>query len=300
MSGCDISVIIPVYRDWDTLRGCLDALAGQTMPAERFEIVIVNNDPASGPPPGFALPANARVITEAAPGSYAARNAGVAASAGTILCFTDADCLPAPDWLETAARWLGGGAAGAARIGGPIDLFSREAEPNIYEIYEQMTGFRQDRSVAGCWSATANMCTRRSAFDAVGPFDTALMSGGDREWGERAGRLGVPITYVADLRVAHPARASFAALAAKVRRIEGGKVSQALRKRSRRGMALRSLVTAPLRVLPSLGEFRRVMRQRDYPLATRFRVMGIVSALRVVRIRERLVLTLFDTSPQRS
>jgi glycosyltransferase involved in cell wall biosynthesis len=40
-----VSVIVPVYRDADRLRGCVRALAGQTYPRERFEIIVVNNDP---------------------------------------------------------------------------------------------------------------------------------------------------------------------------------------------------------------------------------------------------------------
>ncbi|MDZ7736204.1 MAG: glycosyltransferase [Gammaproteobacteria bacterium] len=41
-----VSVIVPVYHDWDRLRDCLHALSQQHYPPESLEIIVVNNDPA--------------------------------------------------------------------------------------------------------------------------------------------------------------------------------------------------------------------------------------------------------------
>src|SRR5277367_3465624 len=38
-----VSVIIPHYDDLDNLRSCLDLLAAQSAPSERFEIVVADN-----------------------------------------------------------------------------------------------------------------------------------------------------------------------------------------------------------------------------------------------------------------
>ena len=95
----EISVVAPVYRHWALVPGLLAALGAQSLDADRFEILLVDNDPAAGtaPPP---LPGNARVLPGTAPGSYAARNAGAASARGALIAFTDADCNPDPDWLE--------------------------------------------------------------------------------------------------------------------------------------------------------------------------------------------------------
>ncbi len=38
-----VSVIIPVYNDTERLQRCLDALEEQTYPADRYEVVVVDN-----------------------------------------------------------------------------------------------------------------------------------------------------------------------------------------------------------------------------------------------------------------
>ena len=40
-----VSVIIPTYHDWDRLKLCLKALEQQRYPTDRFEVLVVNNDP---------------------------------------------------------------------------------------------------------------------------------------------------------------------------------------------------------------------------------------------------------------
>ena len=65
----DVSVIVPTYRDWTALQDCLDALAGQTVEADRFEILVANNNPAVDLPEDLHIPRNARVVWQPKPGS---------------------------------------------------------------------------------------------------------------------------------------------------------------------------------------------------------------------------------------
>ena len=46
MNTCAISVIIPTYRPQAWLFECLDALDRQTLPKERFEVIVALNGPA--------------------------------------------------------------------------------------------------------------------------------------------------------------------------------------------------------------------------------------------------------------
>src|SRR4051812_27832091 len=94
-----VSVIVPVFNQSEPLRACLRALNGQTSPRARFEVIVVDNgstDPVSVPTGSHST---VRVEGESKPGSYAARNRGVAIARGSVIAFTDADCVPAADWV---------------------------------------------------------------------------------------------------------------------------------------------------------------------------------------------------------
>lgn len=280
------SVIIPVYRHWDLLKVCLNALGKQTLSQDAFEVILVNNDPAVPPPADFDLPANARVIDEVQKGSYAARNAGVKVAVAPVLCFTDADCQPAPGWLEAALEALDTMAA-PARSGGPVDLMFGDGPLGWAEVYQKMTAFDQRKNIqSGGWSVTANMCTHKSAFERVGPFDTQSFSGGDRAWGERALGAGIPIAFCEEQRVGHPARVAMADLIRKERRLTGGKVQRSLRRKGRALVLLGFILTLPLKLLPLSSKIRRLLLMQGLPIRDRVRAASTYHLLKVIRVIE--------------
>ncbi len=211
-----ISVLIPVYRDWEPLRQCLAALAAQNWPAEDFEVIAINNDVAP-PPAGFEQ--RGVILLHAPEGhSYSARNAGLAVARGAVLAFTDADCRPDAGWL--AAGWAALQQPGAALAGGRIRI-AVEAR-NLATDFDQSFAFRQAESVRAGSSVTANLFVKRDVFDAVGGFNGAMQSGGDFEFCRRARQQGFMLVYADDAVVWHPARDSLAALFRKNRRVAGG------------------------------------------------------------------------------
>src|SRR5688500_8808816 len=218
-----VSVIIPVYRDWSRLALCLDALERQTLGSDAFEIILANNEP-DGDCPLARLPANARFVDEPRPGSYAARNAAIATANGRVLAFTDSDCVPDPQWLERGLELLA--AEPGTRVTGPIPVFREPGSSYLAFVYDFHTAFKQAQAVAKGSCATANLIVARNVFDQVGPFNPALVSGGDTEWGERAHRAGVPIRYDERVRVAHPARRTLAEIIRKKRRVAGSEAQR--------------------------------------------------------------------------
>lgn len=101
------TVLIPSYRRPDSLLRCLDSLLlGSRVPDE---IVVVLRDldedsqralvgwRATHPlPPGT----NLRQTLADRPGQIVAMNCGLQVATGDVVCFTDDDCVPRPDWLE--------------------------------------------------------------------------------------------------------------------------------------------------------------------------------------------------------
>ena len=272
------SVIVPVYRQWDLLPRLLADLAGQRaapgfeVPA--FEVILVDNDPgapgegarAPRDPPGLAL----RRVACATPGSYVARNAGAAAARGAWLVFTDADCAPEPFWLAALA------AAAAAHPGtllaGPVAVVGGDP-PNPCEIYDMIRGIPQARYVARGYAATANLAVPAAVFAALGGFDARRFSGGDAEFCRRAGAVGHPLRLVAEAVTRHPARADWAELEDKARRIKGGQI--------RGGPPLRRIAWSLRTLLPPLRDARAYLgaaaprRWRAIAVALRFRLWRV-------------------------
>jgi glycosyltransferase involved in cell wall biosynthesis len=222
-----VSVIVPVYGGLELLRACLRQLVAQSWPAERREILVVDNHPTPCVARALGATPGARVIEEAAPGSYAARNAGIREARGELLAFTDADCLPAPDWIEQAVAALEA-RPDTGFVGGAVELFARDPQhPTGAELYDLVRGFDQERYLARKrFLPTANLVVRRRVMEEVGLFDACLRSGGDADWGERASAAGMHGAVVPGAVVRHPARHTLAEVCRKAARVAGGNLQR--------------------------------------------------------------------------
>jgi lipopolysaccharide/colanic/teichoic acid biosynthesis glycosyltransferase/glycosyltransferase involved in cell wall biosynthesis len=98
-----ISVIIPAHNASETIARCVKAVRSQTIPLNEYEIIVVD-DGSTDQTAEIAWQAGAEVIEQNRGRPAAARNAGIQAAEGDIVCFTDADCFPAPTWLEELVR----------------------------------------------------------------------------------------------------------------------------------------------------------------------------------------------------
>ncbi len=272
------SVIIPTYKDWPRLQMCLDALAGQSLSSDAFEILVANNNRVPDVPADLRLPANARVVWAEQPGSYAARNAVLGQAVGEVVFFTDSDCLPDRDWVRLGVEGMAA-LPQADRIAGKIELFPAGAKWAPEEVYDRLVWLKQAEYAGAGWGTTANLVVRRSLFDVVGPFDARMFSGGDKEWNLRANTKGSAVHYDPGVIIKHPARGTFAELALKRRRLTGGKHKR------QAGSFKRFLV--PIRLLiPSFKMTAKLMKQPDMPLSMRLALARIDYGLRWVTFVE--------------
>lgn len=244
-----VSVIIPVYNDAEQLRSCLAALNAQTYPQESFEVVVVDNGSDDLPLVKniVALYDNAILALESTPGSYAARNQGLQTAQGDIIAFTDADCIPAADWLAEGVSLLVG-TPGCGLVAGQIRLFFQNPQnPTMVELYESVRALPQQEFVEQHhYGATANVFTFRRVIDKVGKFNAQLKSSGDVEWGHRVHAHGYRQVYGESVVVEHPTHSSLRELYARTRRLAGGhydiQIQQATSVWQRQMVFLRSLV----------------------------------------------------------
>ena len=102
-----ISVIIPTYKRKIFLEKCLKALKKQKRKPD--EIIIVAREEDNETIEFLQVEKNEidnlRIVTVNKPGQAYAMNAGVEIACGDIICFTDDDAEPFPDWLERIEKW---------------------------------------------------------------------------------------------------------------------------------------------------------------------------------------------------
>ncbi|GAB3928480.1 glycosyltransferase family 2 protein [Larkinella terrae] len=199
-----ISVVIPTYQRPRLLERCLQALMRQRFPANQFEVIVVDDgaDPETrrvvdGAARQSAVPFTYLAQTERR-GPAAARNRGWRAANGTVIAFTDDDCIPDEDWLAVAAKdFLNGAKAVSGQVRVPRHDPPTEAEKTVALL--ETAEF-----------VTANCFCRRSVLEQIGGlderFDIAWREDSDLQF--RLLKLGVTIVKNRNAIIVHPCRTS--------------------------------------------------------------------------------------------
>jgi GT2 family glycosyltransferase len=106
-----LSVIIPSYHRPENLRRCLEGLAGGARLPEETLVVLHEADGESQETlaqlPEWAARLNLRTVLVTQAGQIPQMNAGLAQARCEVVCFTDDDCVPRPEWLARLAQPYG-------------------------------------------------------------------------------------------------------------------------------------------------------------------------------------------------
>lgn len=215
----DVSVVLPTYNRLDRLQRVLDALGQQTVPTDRWEVVVVSdgstdgtNDWLAAQRPPFAL----RYVLQENGGVAVARNTGVEHARGALILFIDDDLVPAPNLM---AEHLDSHADGGRMVVlGPMlpppdELFPRS--PWV-RWEEQMLEKQYQAMLAGLWEPTprqfytGNTSLRRREIVDAGGFDPAFRRAEDVELGYRLADRGLRFVFNHNARGLHYAERSFA------------------------------------------------------------------------------------------
>ncbi|HEX8052935.1 MAG TPA: glycosyltransferase [Thermoleophilaceae bacterium] len=201
----DIAVVVPSHDRPLRLRWLLNALEEQTLPRERFEVIVAHD--SRGPETAELLrthPLGVRAIGfEPGPGPAAKRNAGWHAATAPLVAFTDDDCRPPPEWLEralAAARAHPGAIVQGATIPDPDEEHLVRAAPHV----------DTQRIVPPTpWAQTSNIVYPRELLERVGGFDETfpLAAGEDTDLAIRATEAGAGYVGARDVVTFHAVHA---------------------------------------------------------------------------------------------
>lgn len=234
------------------------------------------------------------LLEESAPGSYSARNKGLEVANGEVLVFTDANCIPDPDWLEKGIARLTSEINKVDLVGGNVELFDPTDRGGWAAFYDIYTGFGQEKNFEERgFAATANLFAHRHVFLSIGAFDSSLMSGGDFEWCWRAQTSGFKLGYEHQARMRHPCRTSLASLIRQARRVESGRRQLGAYFYSTKYTVSNNLSKPrSLKGSSRLSAALSILQGAELSFNERFKLLSIGLVLRSVTIIERLRLML--------
>lgn len=199
-----ISVIVPAKNAADSLPACLDSLKGQEglILGSDYEIIVVD-DGSTDATSAVAESRGVRVFAQPNAGPAAARNRGADLAAGEILAFTDADCIPAADWLRELVRPFADpavvgvkGAYATTETG----LVPRFVQCEYAHKYSRMRQLAQIDFID-----TYSAAYRREVFLENGGFDPVFKTPSveDQEFSFRLARKGLRMVFQPDAVVYH-------------------------------------------------------------------------------------------------
>lgn len=192
--------MVPTRNRAVLLEKLLRSLREQTLAADRFEVIVVD-DGSDDTTPELLERARAeaqvpfRVLRHHGDGPAAARNVGWRSAEAPLIAFTDDDCVATPAWLESLL-WASGESPGAIVQG------RTEIDPGAVN---DVTPFSRTLQITGPgqFFATCNILYPRSVLELVDGFDETFLRGEDTDLAWRAREAGTATTFADDAVVEH-------------------------------------------------------------------------------------------------
>jgi glycosyltransferase involved in cell wall biosynthesis len=186
------SVIVPAFRAAETIHATLESLLAQTYPAHEI-IVVDDGSPDATADVVARFGASITLIRQANGGTASARNRGIAAATGDVVCFLDADDEYAPDRLAAVAE--------AFATEPELDAVLTDAalvEPTQTVLASSWwpTAAWRDRLDIRAKIIFCALCVRRSVLAELGPFDRRFHLLEDVEMWHRLVCRGYLVGYV--------------------------------------------------------------------------------------------------------
>ena len=212
MSTPFVSVVVPTAKRVGVLADCLESLVAQDHPGE-YEVIVVENGPDPSAEATVAAHSGGdrptvRYLYRPEPDANGARNEGIRAARGDVICLVDDDVIAPPAWL--AAMTAAVAAHDADCVGGAVRPRYERRPPRTCGAHV-LAGCVLDEGpdaidVDEVWGC--NMAIRRSAIERVGELRERLPVLHESEWEGRLLRSGGRIVYAPEAWLWHRRLAS--------------------------------------------------------------------------------------------
>ena len=201
------SVVIPTYNRAVSLRACLDSLAAQEYPRDRFEVVIVDDggaSPAAEIAAGFRDRLAVSVHRQTRGGPAAARNTGANLARGTCIAFIDDDCLAVPRWLAAFDAAFQAHGERCVLGGWTLNPYPDRILPGVSDLILRVIREQYRPEPGGIYFfGGANLAVPAEEFRRAGGFDASFVTAEDREFCDRWLHHGGALVDVPEATVSH-------------------------------------------------------------------------------------------------
>ena len=195
-----IAVLIPAFNEAVHIGACLQSLAQQNYPNNRFEVVVIDNG-STDDTAKLVQDAGVRLLHEKRKSAYWARNLGIESTASDWVALTDSDCIADRNWLSNLVKCA---RANDAMIVGGLTVYEMLTDTmgnrlliETHQPEQLRSTIENSHCVAG-----GNMFVKRAAFDQYGLFKV-VRSGSDIEFSKRVHKNGHAVFFAEDAIIRH-------------------------------------------------------------------------------------------------
>ena len=179
-----VSIVVPALNCADDIEGFAAAMRAQTYPANRFEVIVVDNGSSDGTLER-ARAAGFEALLRPERGRTKALNTGITAARGDYILTTDLSCRAEPHWIRCIVDTFAAHPH-AGCVGGEIKLL-RTAHNAIIDFQERsdymspLLALQRTRLPFMPFADGANASFRREVFELIGGFEESFVKAGDVE-----------------------------------------------------------------------------------------------------------------------
>jgi len=212
-----VTIAIPTYNRAKLLAQTLDGLTRQDYPADRLEILVIDNNSPDDTPGTVAAyqsaPHPPRHVLETRQGANHARNRALAEARGEIIVYGDDDILMESGWLrELMQPFANDPECCIGAVAGEVEPIFPDGCPDWVRSFHGLQALRPDMGPTADHQVpmSANLAFRRDALRETGGWDINLGRKGKRVFGgeengpiRRLRKAGYTVWFAPAARVQH-------------------------------------------------------------------------------------------------
>ncbi|MGH7412045.1 MAG: glycosyltransferase [Candidatus Methylomirabilis sp.] len=165
-----VSVIVPALDGTTSVRDCIYSLMNTDYPAAQREILVVGQGSTDGMA-DLVRTFSVRYLCEERRGVCYARNRGVEASGGSILAFTDPDCVVSRGWLRELVLAFEEESVGG--VAGEVVPYPAITPAERYAARRRSHSQQRPlKHPVRPFAMLSNLAFRREVFERIGLLDT--------------------------------------------------------------------------------------------------------------------------------